>query len=195
MIDEVKIMLQKYLLLTLIAVLMNLFFAVSGFTQTNGLVFTVNDIADTADASVGDGICADAIGRCTLRAAIEESNATIARDAIIFNLPQPSTINLTLGELAINYSLYIVGPGARRLTVQRSTNAGTPDFRVFNIPSGRSVVDIRNVTIRNGNGASGGAIFVGAETIVRLYDSALIGNHAVEGQKSARTRIAKRRVT
>jgi hypothetical protein len=34
--------------------------------------FTVNDRGDTPDASAGDGTCADANGKCTLRAAVEE---------------------------------------------------------------------------------------------------------------------------
>ena len=151
------------------------------FAQTNGLLFTVNDVADTADASVGDGICADAVGRCTLRAAVEESNATAARDAIIFNLPQPSIINLTLGELTINYSLDIVGPGARRLTVQRSTAAGTPNFRIFHVPPGQISFNIRGLTIRNGNDLSGGAMLIEPGGVAGLYDSAVIGNRAVGG--------------
>ncbi len=95
--------------------------------QTGASVFVVNDLADTEDASLGDGVCADVAGKCTLRAAVDESNTTVARDAIIFSVPQPSVINLTLGELAINYSVDIVGPGARLLTVQRSPSKKVSD--------------------------------------------------------------------
>jgi hypothetical protein len=52
--------------------------------------FTVNTASDFADINVGDGVCdADAaIGQlCTLRAAIEESNATTGTaDAIHFDI-------------------------------------------------------------------------------------------------------------
>ncbi|PYS23626.1 MAG: hypothetical protein DMF72_08740 [Acidobacteria bacterium] len=52
--------------------------------------FVVNSTADTDDANEGDGICADAGGKCTLRAAIEEANA-IRSDCsgltISFNIP------------------------------------------------------------------------------------------------------------
>ena len=53
-----------------------------------GVTFTVNSTADGADASVGDGVCADATGACTFRAAIQESNASVgSEDTIVFNLP------------------------------------------------------------------------------------------------------------
>src|SRR5947208_756079 len=45
--------------------------------NANGLLLTVNDIGDSSDVNRGDMICADANGRCSLRAAIEESNADL----------------------------------------------------------------------------------------------------------------------
>src|SRR5271165_2182982 len=39
------------------------------------LSFAVTTTADTHDALPGDGSCADSTGQCSLRAAIEESNA------------------------------------------------------------------------------------------------------------------------
>ena len=44
--------------------------------------FTVNSLADTPDALLNDGLCADASGACTLRAAIQEANANPAADVI-----------------------------------------------------------------------------------------------------------------
>src|SRR5438128_6853246 len=49
--------------------------------------FTVNVAGDSHDANPGDGVCADAIGNCTLRAAIEEANALAGKQTILFNLP------------------------------------------------------------------------------------------------------------
>jgi CSLREA domain-containing protein len=54
--------------------------------------FIVNSTADTPDASPGDGCCADASGNCTLRAAIQEANATAGRDTLQFAL-LPSDAN------------------------------------------------------------------------------------------------------
>ena len=39
--------------------------------------FNVNTAIDTQDALAGDGICADANGQCSFRAAISEANAFI----------------------------------------------------------------------------------------------------------------------
>jgi CSLREA domain-containing protein len=48
--------------------------------------FTVNSTADTGDAA-DDGVCADAGGACTLRAAIDQANASPGLDVIAFAIP------------------------------------------------------------------------------------------------------------
>src|SRR4051812_16263133 len=50
-------------------------------------IFTVNSLNDKHDAAI-NGVCNDGTGACTLRAAIEEANATVTLD----------TINLSLGN-------------------------------------------------------------------------------------------------
>ena len=47
--------------------------------------FAVTSPADAVDANLGDGVCDDGTGDCTLRAAIMETNALPGPDAI--NLP------------------------------------------------------------------------------------------------------------
>ena len=59
--------------------------AVASLTYTR--TFTVTYAGDTADASPGDGTCADSLGRCSLRAAIQESNWSHGPDFIGFNIP------------------------------------------------------------------------------------------------------------
>ena len=146
-----------------------------------GLLLTVNSNGDAPDANAGDRVCADSGRRCTLRAAIEESNAGSTRNAIIFDLAQPAIIVLTLGELSVSKNLDIVGPGARRLTVQRSTVAGTPNFRIFHLPVGQTSFNIRGITIKNGNDFAGGGLFIQEGNIVALYDVALSENRATAG--------------
>ncbi len=48
--------------------------------------FTVNSTSDVGDNNAGDGVCNDGGGNCTLRAAIEESNALVGADNIHFNI-------------------------------------------------------------------------------------------------------------
>jgi CSLREA domain-containing protein len=49
--------------------------------------FTVNSTGDGADSNLGDGTCNDGAGNCTLRAAIQQANATAGADVINFNIP------------------------------------------------------------------------------------------------------------
>jgi hypothetical protein len=144
--------------------------------NVTGLLLTVNNNGDSFDANPGDLICADLSGQCTLRAAIEETNAIPTRDAIIFSLPQPAVIELTLGELLINQNLDILGPGARRLTIRRATSSA--NFRIFHIPATQALVNIRGLSIRNGNDLFGGGIFVETGGVLGLFDSAVSGNSA-----------------
>lgn len=162
--------------------------AQSSFQISFGPVFTVNTTTDTVDASVGDGLCADSKGRCTLRAAIEESNYEPVANAnsinfIIFALPNPAVIDLTLGELNITSGMSVIGPGARRLTVQRSLAPGTANFRVFRVASNGVGVDIGRMSIRNGSAGNenGGGILVDSTGTLTLTDVAVSGNSAANG--------------
>jgi hypothetical protein len=150
-------------------------------------LLTVNDTNDTNDTNIADGLCLDANGKCTLRAAIDETNARSGGEFINFALPVGSVINLTIGELSIRQFVNIIGPGSANLTVQRSPNSGTPQFRIFRvqldelnslpIPS-----MIRGLTLKNGNTASdGGAVFIYYQNIVEMTDVAVTNNTATSG--------------
>lgn len=157
-----------------------LFLSAAGAGFGQGKVFTVTDSADSADAVPGDGICADGQNRCTLRAAIEEANAEpTGRDAIVFSLQYPAVIDLTLGPLTITGNgVSIVGPGARRLFVQRFT--GGQSFRVFHVPNAGTTAMIRGMSICNGISGvliAGGAIRTGPGATVQLADASLL-NHS-----------------
>jgi CSLREA domain-containing protein len=51
-----------------------------------GSVFVVNSNGDGPDANTSDGVCDDGAGRCTLRAAIQQANATPGADTINFQI-------------------------------------------------------------------------------------------------------------
>lgn len=149
-------------------------------------LFTVNSVNDSLDASPGDDICADQQGQCTLRAAIQEANSGYPRRAAVINfaLPDPSVIDLTMGELVISSSLYIAGPGARRLTVQRSYASGTPNFRVFHLTPNVTPTYICGIKIQNGSvddDIGGGVLTEGVSSYVVLNEVWIAGNHALAG--------------
>lgn len=60
--------------------------------------FTVDVTTDSSDDNLDDGICADAVGDCSLRAALEQSKLLTSAGHtvnITFNLPSPATIEIT----------------------------------------------------------------------------------------------------
>lgn len=65
-------------------------------TTAPAATFTVNSVADGTDATVGDGVCDDGGGTCTLRAALEEANATTAADEITFAIGGGGLATITL---------------------------------------------------------------------------------------------------
>lgn len=105
--------------------------------------FTVNSLADTPDAAPGNGICADAGGLCTLRAALQEANALAGDDTINFSVT--GTINLTGALPTITSNINMNGPGSASLTVRRDTGG---DYRIFFTDN--RIVSISGMTITNG---------------------------------------------
>lgn len=66
------------------------------------VVFTVNAVTDTNDASL-NGTCADGSNQCSLRAAIQEANNTTTKDVIVFDIgtgQQTITPDSALPDLA-----------------------------------------------------------------------------------------------
>jgi hypothetical protein len=76
--------------------------------------FTVNSTADSVDSHLGDGVCQDNSGKCTMRAAIMESNYRYYRytDSIIpikFNLSNSHTIKINSALPTISHPVAING--------------------------------------------------------------------------------------
>ena len=134
-----------------------------------GAEFTVDSTADVVDANIGDGVCDDGAGNCTLRGAIQEANALGGADTI--TVP-PGTYFIALGDLDIAGDLTINGSGA----IDTIIDGGALD-RVLRIHFGTVV--ITGVTVQNGNtsGEGGGIINFGALT---LTDSTVTGNSTIE---------------
>src|ERR1700686_1396515 len=151
---------------------------------------TVNSTADVANGN--DGLC-------TLREAITAANSNTASGITAGECAAGSssgsdtidltgvtgTISLTVALPDITSDMTINGPGANLLTVQRSTAGGTPNFRIFTVPSNR-VVTISDLTMSNGNIASGlaplnsGGAVANSGTLT-LTNSTLSGNTAING--------------
>ena len=134
-------------------------FVCGAANAAHAATFAVNSTADTTDTAI-NGVCETAAGNgiCTLRAAIQEANATAAADSINFNFPGIGTgvggtfIIATTGLPVITQPVVIDGytqPGASANTLPIgndavlrvelvSTNFAGPGFDI----------DAANVTIR-----------------------------------------------
>lgn len=158
--------------------------APTGLAQT----FTVNTTSDTVDANPGDGICADANGLCSLRAAIQEANAT--GGGVSIRLQAGLVYPLTLagagedagatGDLDVTGLIDLLGRGATvdALGADRAFDVHAPGrLRVskLSVRSGSvmgesgggyrsdNILHLSNSSVQNcsatGAGASGGGVF------------------------------------
>jgi hypothetical protein len=127
-------------------------------------VLTVTNTQDSGAGSLRD----------TIATAVDGD--TIQFDAAL----NGQTITLTSAQIVVAKILTINGPGADKLTVQRSTVTGTPAFRIFQI---NHDVTLSGLTIANGKAPadgmspeSGGGISFGGRAILTIANCAITGN-------------------
>lgn len=139
--------------------------------------FVVNSTGDTADAVPGDGLCADPGGQCSLRAAIEEANASAGADSITFNLGSGTPTIQPLAPLpAITQPLTIDGTtgGATRVELNGAAAGAGANGLVVSGTGGS--VAIRNLVINRFSAAG-----VRLESSQNLVEGCLIGTDAFGG--------------
>ena len=153
--------------------------------------FNVNSTTDADDASLGNGICADANGNCTLRAAVREASALAASGPHTVVVPA-GTYTITIPRVPLDLSgangrlktsgvVHIQGAGAATTIV----DGGALD-RVFQLDSGT----ISGLTIRNGRvfqfevsspsggqGVQGGGVDVGGTVTMQ---NCIVTNNVVD---------------
>jgi CSLREA domain-containing protein len=123
--------------------------------------FTVNSAGDAGDANLANPACATAANVCTLRAAIEQANASAGSDVI--TVP---ALTIPLGSpLTISSNLTLQGAGART-TVLQATGG----------PHGMLVVSSGIVTVK-------GFTVTGATGIAALGVSQSGGNLTLDGMR------------
>ncbi len=149
----------------------------------NAITVTVNTTLDTQDVTPGDTICADALSRCSLRAAITEANSSPSVDTIVIPagtytimLAGANENNNVGGDFDILRSVTIMGAGAGMTNIEEPNGATEGVIDIMN----GAMVNISGVTIRNGNTSlSGGGIRLGGtNTSLTLNDSVVTNNRA-----------------
>ncbi|MEW5985553.1 MAG: choice-of-anchor Q domain-containing protein [Chloroflexota bacterium] len=152
--------------------------SVFSFT-TRSLTFTVNSTLDTTDANPGDGQCLTVGGVCTLRAAVQESNAgtgavIIALPAGVYSLTLPGLDDAAAtGDLDLTGQVVISGTDATTTIIDG--NYPVTDDRVFQVQS-QAAVTMVGVTIRGGRASEGGGIYNSGTLTITA--STLSDNHS-----------------
>jgi CSLREA domain-containing protein len=142
------------------------------------LALVVDSKADAADANPGDGVCETSAGECTLRAAIQEANATDGRVEITLAPGAYPRTALGLGEdaaatgdLDITGNVVLHGQGA-------FVSASLHD-RLFDVhPGGRLVVD--RIGLNSGSATIGGAFYVRADGQLTILHAEVYNNRATQ---------------
>jgi CSLREA domain-containing protein len=143
--------------------------------------FVVNSTTDSVDLLPGNGVCATRAGTCTLRAALQESNAmagsnTVELPAGTYLLTLPGTGGVNQGDLNITQSVRILGAGASSTRIDG--NGATLNSRIFYVQSGS--LQVSDVTLQNGgsqNVSAGGGIRIDAGSVF-LTRVVMTGNEA-----------------
>ncbi|MBW2683330.1 MAG: hypothetical protein JRC69_07195, partial [Deltaproteobacteria bacterium] len=128
---------------------------------TTAAIFSVNSGYDVNDLEPGNGLCVAyllinppfVLPFCTLRGAIEETNALPGRDTIVLgsgtyrlSLPGPGENQAATGDLDITDSLHIIGAGTDKTFID-----GNKLDRVFDILGENTTITLSWLTITNGN--------------------------------------------
>jgi hypothetical protein len=130
--------------------------------------FTVDDASDAPDSVVGDGACASAQGRCTLRAAVQEADkaaggaeVNLPKGLGPFKLTIPSgaeadpasgdRIDGAAGDLDISGTVTVTGAGTTESVID-----GGGAVRVFDVHNG-GTLNLKGVDLVNGKADYDGA--------------------------------------
>ncbi len=91
------------------------------------VVFVVDTTSNASDALLSDGLCNVGSGQCSLRAAIEQANATAGFDRIEFAIPGPAPHEILIGTAPVILESVVIDattqPGSSVNTLAVGTNA------------------------------------------------------------------------
>ncbi len=122
---------SKFLRILLLMALVVAAFGLMPNRTAHALTFTVTTIGDGGDTNLGDNACVATTGGCTLRAAIQQANASGGADTINFNMPSNT---ITPGSALPSITSQITIDG----TTQPGYNANALSVRIVGTSAGVS---------------------------------------------------------
>ncbi len=153
--------------------------------KASAATFEVDSTLDATDDDIGNGLCDDGSGNCTLRAAIQEANATPESDTITFAIAGagPHTIALLDFLPEITTPITINGASQTGATCgdlvpdELPAASNTPhDLRIVIDGSDLTYVDVNLAILRFETGSSGSSV-----TGLGIVNAGLDGNDQVYG--------------
>ncbi len=157
--------------------------------------FVVNTTLDSTDSNLGNGLCGNTEGFCSLRAAIQQANAlggpdTITLGAASYEVTTVQTDPLGLdeedaavsGDLDVTSEITITGAGAAA-TIVEGGGDGTRADRVFHVLAGGDL-SLRQLTVRDGQAMTSGTFLGGGIYnlgVLDLADCVVADNDANSG--------------
>src|SRR6185369_4585868 len=172
---------------------------VLGGTTAWGAAFLVDSTVDDVDANLADNLCQTASNTCTLRAAVQQANATTSSvDTIILTGGNTYTLTITgsgedaaaTGDLDITEAVIIDRLGSSPAIID-ATGLGDRVFHVLGSAGDPDGAEFKNVTIRHGSvidGAGGGILIDPGATAT--LNPANVTSNMVTGSTSAGGGIA-----
>jgi predicted outer membrane repeat protein len=138
--------------------------------------FVVNTLGDSNDLNLGDPACADLVGDCSFRAAVQQANASAGADSITFGVT--GTITLSSQMPLITDTLSIVGPGPALVTI--NADATGPVLAISSANPAHAFV-VSGLTLTGGmNDEGGGLNFSGGGSLL-IQDAVITDNWAESG--------------
>lgn len=121
------------------------------------MTFVVNTLTDETDVKLGDGICAASDGKCSLRAAIQETNAWPGADVIRLpagtyqiTIPGISEDRAATGDLDVTDDLTINGASGDPGSADATIVDGNSIDRVFDVVPTGVTLSLSNLVVENG---------------------------------------------
>ncbi|MEZ4331719.1 MAG: CSLREA domain-containing protein [Myxococcota bacterium] len=152
--------------------------------------FVVDALGDAMDADVDDDVCATSTGACSLRAAIQQSNAIAGTSEIVLgpgvhtlSIGGSGNANVEIGDLDIVPPVVIRGAGQASTVVD-----GAGLDRVFDVAEPPAKIDpapslsrIEDLTITGGDAGAQNGGAIATTRPLRLERVRLTGNDALRG--------------
>ena len=148
--------------------------------------FTVDDVTDQVDDNPGDGSCHTASNTCTLRAAVQESNALPGADTILLTRNETYVLSIAgtgedaaaTGDLDLTGEVLLDAPGPA--TIANAEIQGGMIDRVLDILPGAEVT-LQNIDITMGFSDGGGGIQIASAATVYVNHCNVTDNFAGAG--------------